>query len=240
MKKLLAIVGILLLVAVASGAYLLLQEEEEVAASEVPEFEGRQGPDQPIAFLHSVHAGENQIACAYCHYTAEDSKSAGIPPVALCIGCHVAGGTNAPPEQAQLTFPTADRNPAWYRTEAEKLVDYWRRRETIPWVRVHDLPEHAHFPHSQHINAGLNCTTCHGPVQEMEQVYQFSSLEMGWCIDCHTGETELSPQEEANVRQRSSYVRQIAALAAAGGDVRGAGEVWPNQRASVDCTVCHY
>ncbi len=102
-------------------------------------------------------------------------------------------------------------------------MDYWKRQEAIPWVRIHDLPDHAKFPHYSHVNVGLQCQTCHGPVQEMEKVYQFSSLRMGWCIDCHRGEMPLSAAEEAAVRKNSGYVRKIATLAAAGNDVRARG-----------------
>ena len=133
-------------------------------------------PDQPIAFYHSVHAGQNQMPCMYCHYTADRSPDAGIPSVALCVGCHVPG-SNAPTadaSQAVLAFP--------------------------------------------------------GPQRD----------SVGWCISCHRGEMEISPAEEQSVRQRSSFVRKIAALKAQGNDVRGQTATYPNQRASTDCTVCHY
>jgi hypothetical protein len=226
MIRILSIAGIILLAAAASGAYFLFDRTPE-------------GPDQPIAFYHNVHAGQNQIPCMYCHYTADRSESAGIPSVKLCVGCHVPGSASLPPEQAQLAFPTADRDSLWH-AEATELVTAWRSGTPIPWVKVHDLPEHVQFPHYMHVNAGLQCQTCHGPVEEMEKVYQFSSLEMGWCIDCHRGTSELSAEEETTVQQRSSYVRRIAALAAAGQDVRGNTARWPNQRASIDCFVCHY
>lgn len=204
------------------------------------------GPDQPIAFYHSVHAGAvedggNAIPCAYCHYTADRSPSAGIPSVQLCVGCHVPG-SSAPTAQrgaAQLAFPTAERDTFWH-AEASKLVEFWRSGKPIPWVRIHRVPEHAKFPHNVHVTVGLQCQTCHGPVQEMEKVYQFSSLRMGWCIDCHRGEMPLSEAEEAAVQQNSSFVRKIARMAANGTDVRGVTATYPNQRASTDCTVCHY
>jgi hypothetical protein len=226
MHRLLAIVGIVVLAAAASGAYFLFDRTPE-------------GPDQPIAFFHSVHAGQNQIPCMYCHTTAESSPSAGIPAVQVCVGCHVPGSANLPPEEAQLAFPTAQRDTFWNR-QATQLVDYWKSGEPIPWVKVHDLPDYVHFPHFMHINAGLECQTCHGPVQEMEKVYQFSSLQMGWCVDCHTGKTAISPAEEAAVQERSSYVKKLAALEAAGSNIAGQQARWPNQRASVDCFVCHY
>ena len=111
----------------------------------------------------------------------------------------------------------------------------------MPWVRIHRLPEHVRFPHNSHVNAGLQCQTCHGPVQEMEGVYRFSSLQMGWCIDCHRGETELSAQEQAAVEQNSTFIQQYRRqLPAAGEDMSGWQGTFPNQRASIDCTVCHY
>jgi hypothetical protein len=205
-------------------------------------------PEQPIAFYHNVHAGSteqggNGIPCMYCHYTADRSPSAGIPPVQLCVGCHVPG-SSAPTSlrgQATLAFPqvTADGDSTWHR-EGLKLVDYWRNGESVPWVRIHKIPEHAKFPHMSHVNAGLQCQTCHGPVQEMEEIYQFSSLRMGWCIDCHRGTMEISAEEEEAVQSRSSFVRRIRELEAAGSDVRGQRATYPNQRASTDCVVCHY
>ena len=199
------------------------------------------GPDQPIAFYHSVHAGQNQIPCMYCHYTSDRSPDAGIPSVQLCVGCHVPGSSaaGAVPAQAQLSYPSAQRDSFW-NAEATKLVNYWKSGESIPWVRIHKVPEHAKFPHYVHTNVGLQCQTCHGPVQEMEKVYQYSSLRMGWCISCHVGETELSDEEEAAVKARSSFVRRIKELEEKGSDVRGVWAARPNQRASVDCFVCHY
>ncbi len=130
---------------------------------------------QPIAYPHDVHAGPVDagalaIPCMYCHYSADRSVDAGIPPVATCIGCHAPGG--AP-------LVAADR------PEVQKLIDYWNRQEPIPWVRIHDLPDHAHFPHFMHVNAGLACQECHGQVQEVSQVEQEASLRMGWCVECH-------------------------------------------------------
>lgn len=196
-------------------------------------------PGQPIAFYHSVHAGDNQIPCLYCHFNAERSPTAGVPSVQLCVGCHVPGSAIIPPAQASLGFPAADRDSTW-NAEALKLVGYWQRQEAIPWVRVHQLPAHAQFPHMSHVRVGVQCQTCHGPVEEMEEVYQFSSLQMGWCVDCHRGNLPLSEEEYASIQERSTYVRRIAQLAASGSDVRGAEAVFPNQIASTDCLVCHF
>lgn len=202
-------------------------------------------PDQPIAFYHKVHAGDNQIACMYCHYTADRSVDAGIPSVRVCVGCHVPGSGNeaVAPQTAQLAFPAKDRpakGDTTWNAEATKLLGYWQRQEPIPWVRIHKLPEHVRFPHSQHIHAGLQCQTCHGPVQEMTKVYKFSSLQMGWCVDCHRGKTELSAAEEASVQKNSSFIRQINALRASGEDMGGFDGTYPKQCATTDCSACHY
>jgi hypothetical protein len=233
MNRALTILGTLVLAAAAASCRPYSADEDD-------------GPAQPIAFYHRVHAGAvadsgNAIPCMYCHYTADRSVSAGIPSVQLCVGCHVPGSSNpaADPGNATLAYPSAERDSTW-NAEASKLVGYWKRQESIPWVKVHNLPDHVMFPHFTHVNAGLQCQTCHGQVQEMKTVYQYSSLRMGWCISCHRGEIPLKPEEEATVRQRSSFIRRFREQRAAGEDVRGQLATYPNQRASTDCTVCHY
>lgn len=146
-----------------------------VAAGALP-FGGEEH-EQPIAFPHNVHAGTNQIPCMYCHYSADQSPDAGIPPVSVCAGCHLPG--------SQPGDPNAQALVAADSLGVQQLTEYWRNDERIEWVRIHDLPDHVHFPHNMHVNAGVDCAECHGQVEEMDQVYQVASLEMGWCIDCH-------------------------------------------------------
>jgi hypothetical protein len=130
-------------------------------------------PEQPIAFPHDKHAGgTNNIPCMYCHYSADKSVDAGIPAVQVCAGCHVPGGV-------------AEAGARSDSAEVKKVVAYWKAQKPIPWVRIHDLPDHVHFPHYRHINAGLECQQCHGEVQTMKQVKQVAPLRMGWCISCH-------------------------------------------------------
>ena len=126
---------------------------------------GLKGPVQPIFFRHDIHAGQYQIDCRYCHYTVEVSQSPGLPAVSACMGCHLVAGSGNP--------------------EVQKLRDTFMDGKTIEWVNVHVLPQFVHFPHMRHIKAGLECQECHGQVQEMPRVYQFGSLKMGWCLDCH-------------------------------------------------------
>ena len=131
-------------------------------------------PDQPVAFPHPKHAGPVNkgglaMNCLYCHNTANKSPDVGMPAVNTCMGCHnvVSGST----DQA--------------KAEITKLRKYATTGRPIPWVRIHKVPEYVHFPHMRHVNAGVTCQTCHGQVQNMNQVYQAASLNMGWCINCH-------------------------------------------------------
>jgi len=136
------------------------------------------GPRQPIFFRHDVHAGQDQIPCMYCHATVAVSSEPGIPALETCMGCHriIGGSTDS------------------HRTEIQKVRNAWRDRKAPEWARVHALPGFARFPHMRHIKAlgegtpggGANtCTTCHGDVFRMPQVYQVATLKMGWCISCH-------------------------------------------------------
>lgn len=155
--------------AVLLGSIAFLQAQEGEPAAQAPAPAASASPrDQPIAFPHNIHAGTNQIDCKYCHFSAERSKSAGIPPVASCMGCH--------------TFVQGRNSPE----EIEKLRGYWERGEAIPWVRIYKVSEHVSFPHMRHVAAGVNCTECHGQVQEMGVITEVAQpLGMGWCIDCH-------------------------------------------------------
>jgi hypothetical protein len=146
---------------------------------------GGGGIEQPIAFRHDIHAGVNQIPCMYCHTSADRSINAGIPAVQVCAGCHIPGGS---PMIAVDSLGV------------QQLMAYWREQRPIPWVRIYDLPDHVRFPHMRHVNAGLECQECHGPVETMREItevynggggrtrYGFvrpNTMEMGWCINCH-------------------------------------------------------
>lgn len=140
-------------------------------------------PDQPIKFSHKLHAGENQIDCQYCHTGVTKSKNAWIPSANVCMNCH----------------KYINKGPNYGETEIAKIYDavgwdpttqsYTGDTKPIEWIRIHNNPDHAYFNHAQHVVVGnQECTTCHGPVEEMEVVYQYSNLGMGWCISCHREE----------------------------------------------------
>jgi hypothetical protein len=130
------------------------------------------GPvEQPIPFPHDIHSGTNQIPCMYFHFSADRSVDAGIPAVEVCAGCHIPGGV-----------PMVAADSPGVRT----LTTYWNEGRQIPWVRIHDLPDHAHFPHMIHVNAeDLECQDCHGEVQAMAEIELQQELRMGWCLQCH-------------------------------------------------------
>jgi hypothetical protein len=144
----------------------------------------RSGPEQPIQFSHKVHAGTLQMPCLYCHSWAEQSRYASIPAVSVCMGCHQWVKQGASPGSAE---------------EIAKLQQFYERGESIPWLKIHNVPEHVKFKHFRHVNAGIECQTCHGPVEEMNRVWMVpdtklrphslwlpaAKLEMGWCMDCH-------------------------------------------------------
>jgi cytochrome c2 len=133
-------------------------------------------PKQPIAFSHKLHAGAYEIDCKYCHTGVMKGKSATIPSVNICMNCHRSVKTESP--QIQKLWAAAD----W---QAETL-SFGPNQKPIEWVRIHNLPDLAYFNHSQHVNvAGVECQTCHGPIETMDVVKQYSLLTMGWCIDCH-------------------------------------------------------
>lgn len=137
-------------------------------------------PKQPIAFSHKIHAGQYEIDCKYCHTGVLRGKQANIPAVNVCMNCHnqIRKGTNTGEVEIAKIFAAAGFDP--------NTSTYTGNTKPIEWVRIHNLPDLAYFNHAQHVNvAGIECQTCHGPIQEMEVVKQYSLLTMGWCIDCH-------------------------------------------------------
>ncbi|MEQ8548640.1 MAG: cytochrome c3 family protein [Cyclobacteriaceae bacterium] len=139
-------------------------------------------PTQPIAFSHELHAGQYEIDCQYCHTGVRDAKSANIPSPNICMNCHSAIKTESP--EIQKIYAAIDYDPS--------SGEYGDNTKPIEWVRIHNLPDLAYFNHSQHVKVGgLECETCHGPINEMPVVYQYSTLTMGWCINCHR-ETDVN------------------------------------------------
>ena len=137
-------------------------------------------PKQPIAFSHKIHAGQYEIDCQYCHTGVLKGKQANIPSPNICMNCHsqIRQGTNTGETEIAKIYAAVGFDP--------QTSTYNGTTKPIEWVRIHNLPDLAYFNHAQHVNVGgIECQTCHGPIQEMEVVKQYSLLTMGWCIDCH-------------------------------------------------------
>lgn len=171
----------------------------------IPFLNDNQGyaPDQPLPFSHKIHAGDNQIACQYCHFGAEKSRHAGIPSVDTCLNCHNVVRRDSP-EIAKIHKAKADG-------------------KSIEWVRIHKLPDFVYFSHQRHVAGGkIDCQTCHGEVQNMERLQQESTLNMGWCVNCHR-DTEIDVHSPyfGNLKNKKAGMTEA--------DVGG-----------LDCAKCHY
>jgi cytochrome c551/c552 len=172
-------------------------------------------PEQPVWFSHKVHAGQNQIDCKYCHFTADKSMHSGIPPVAVCMNCH---------NQVKKGKVTGE-------VEIAKVIDAYNNGEPIEWVKVHNLPDHVYFNHSQHVNVGkMDCTECHGDVAKMDEIIQVNDLSMGWCIDCHrTKEVNFANKFYDQYKQLHEEIAKGEKSKVLVTDVGGE-----------DCQKCHY
>ena len=195
-------------------------------------------PIQPIAFSHKIHAGDNKIDCQYCHSSAKHSKTSGIPSVNVCMNCH----KNITEYEGQVT---EEHNKEFYDGEIQKIYDaigfdpetrqYIENYEQKPieWVRIHNLPDFAYYNHSQHVNvAGIKCQKCHGPVETMDEVYQYSPLTMGWCIDCHR-ETEVDMTE-------NGYYKKIHEELTKKYGKEKFTKITEAQMGGLECGKCHY
>ena len=191
-------------------------------------------PVQPIHFSHKIHAGDNKIDCKFCHSSARVSKTSGIPSLNICMNCH-----KSIYEVAETTA-TTEYSKEFYDGEIKKLYaavgwddanqEYTGDTQPVKWVRIHNLPDFAYFNHSQHVSvAGIECQTCHGPVEEMEIMYQHESLTMGWCINCHR-DTNVKVQDNeyyAKIHEELSKKYGVEQLTAA-------------QMGGLECGKCHY
>jgi cytochrome c551/c552 len=144
-------------------------------------------PEQPIAFSHKIHAGDNGIDCNYCHVSARKSKHSSIPSANVCMNCHasIVEGSIAGATELQKIYDAVGYDP-----DKRQYIEGYEQKP-IEWVRIHNLPDLAYFNHSQHVNVGkIECQECHGAIEEMDVVKQENDLTMGWCINCHR-ETEV-------------------------------------------------
>ena len=200
-------------------------------------------PTQPIYYSHKVHAGKNQISCLYCHGGAYEGKQANIPSPNVCMNCH-------------MTINEYTKGPKIFKEDGSevngtleilKLYDavgwdpqqkkYVKEGTPIKWIRIHSLPDHVYFNHSQHTRAGkVQCQTCHGEVTAMDEVYQFADLSMGWCINCHR-ETKVDFNNEKGEGNKfySIYQKFHEEIKAGKRD-----SVTVSDIGGTECQKCHY
>ena len=182
-------------------------------------------PEQPIAYSHKLHSGINGIDCNYCHHSARHGKSAAIPSANVCMNCHtyINEGPSGKAE-IQKIYDAVGFDP-----EKGQYIEGYEQKP-IKWVRIHNLPDHAYFNHSQHVVAGgLECQDCHGAIEEMEVVEQHAELTMGWCIDCHR-QTEVKVAdndyyEEMHAKFKENHPGEAFNVEAIGG---------------LECGKCHH
>lgn len=152
-------------------------------------------PDQAIPFSHKLHAGQYKIDCRYCHVGVDVSRHSSLPSLNVCMNCHLTVKTDSP----------------WIK----KITEAYNKNKPIAWQKVHLLPDHVKFSHFHHIKAGKDCTACHGPVENMEVVYQYKNLSMGWCVNCH----RQAPNDNKVLK-----------------DLKEKG----HSQAPINCSTCHY
>lgn len=170
----------------------------------LPDRETGYSPRQPIDYSHRLHAGELQMDCQFCHTAADKSRHAGIPSSDVCMKCHqvVTSSFDVLQNETQQADEENRKPNQVVSPELRKLYDSFGLDESlqptadttptsIPWVRVHNLPDYVYFDHRAHVVAGVKCQRCHGAVESMERVRQVESLSMGWCVNCHRETTEI-------------------------------------------------
>ncbi len=202
-------------------------------------------PKQPIFYSHKVHVGVNQVNCLFCHSSADKSKTAMIPSTNVCMNCHAAIN-----EYTGEQLYTKEGKEVDGTTEIEKMYEFagWDKDKKeykrdkdgnilatpIPWVKIHNLPDHVYFNHSQHVEVGeIQCQTCHGEIQNMDEVYQFSDLSMGWCINCHrTTKVQFDDNSGYYSSMYHKYRYQLDA-----GEI---DSVTVEMIGGTECQKCHY
>lgn len=145
-------------------------------------------PKQPVPFSHALHAGKLKMDCRYCHNTVERAAMAAIPATATCVKCHAGADANG----AVTTVSIHSQSPKLLPIRESAATN-----KSVPWIKVHDLPDYAYFNHSAHVTRGVSCVSCHGRVDKMEEVVQVAPLSMSWCLECHRNPTpHLRPPEK--------------------------------------------
>lgn len=190
------IVAVLLLAGVGAVSFYFLRHPSVMDAG--------YRPRQPVPFDHRLHVSDLGISCVYCHSSVETSPHSTVPTTQTCMNCHVSVKRDSP--------------------RLQQVRDSWENNVPIEWVRIHKLPDYAFFNHSRHINAGIDCASCHGEVDRQGVIVQKQPLTMGWCLDCHR------EPEKYSVRTRELT----------GVDVDPAVLGRPLNKGPQNCSACHH
>jgi mono/diheme cytochrome c family protein len=185
-------------------------------------------PIQPINYSHELHAGKYKINCQYCHSSADKGKQASIPSASTCMNCHTY--VKAKAKYNGKVSPEIQKiyNAVGFDSENGTYIAGFKQ-QPIKWVRIHNLPDHAYFNHAQHVKIGkVECQACHGPIETMKVVSQQSSLQMGWCINCHR-------EAKVDVANNDYYEKLHKDLKASKKDF-----ITVAQNGGLECAKCHY
>lgn len=226
-----AVVGLVMFIFGAVDSMYMLREIGIYGGEGVENYR----PEQPIAFPHDLHAGEDNLAinCEYCHHSARKGKHAGIPSANVCMNCHKAINTG----------------PTTGETEIQKIymatgwdgAQYSGPEQPIVWNKVHNLPDHVFFSHAQHVAVGkLECQECHGPVEEMKVAEQFSPLTMKWCIDCHNEKEINLMGDDAGGYYMEMHQRILDNNPDLLKEYREDGAITVRELGGWECAKCHY
>lgn len=222
------VIGVLVAVLFFGSTYLLFGYLMQVGVDQ-----GYQ-PVQEIHYSHKIHAGDNQIDCKFCHSAARTSKTAGIPSLNVCMNCHM----NISEYNGAVDVANG-YTKEFYDGEIQKLyaavgwdpknMRYTGEEKPVKWTRIHNLPDHVFFDHSQHVTAGkIACQECHGAIQEMEIVYQHASLTMGWCVNCHR-QTEVDNTNPYYEKIHEQLAKKL-----------GKDKLTIAELGGLECGKCHY
>lgn len=185
-------------------------------------------PEQPIPFSHKIHAGDNKMECMYCHFNADKSRHATVPAMSVCMGCHKTVATDRP--------------------HIKKMHELNEKGESFEWVKIHHLPEHVFFPHQRHVAAGVECQTCHGPIETMDVVKQSKEFTMGFCLDCHRNNDYVNEEQGVGTINYRTHRDRVLKLNdsmkyhdVANPEDAGEMKIHPvtHMNAQTDCSTCH-
>ncbi|MFO0940640.1 MAG: cytochrome c3 family protein [Pirellulales bacterium] len=224
-NKFLPVLGILLLAGGGYAGTLFLAATDDKTIN--PGYQ----PTQPVPFSHKIHAGELKMDCRYCHIGVDKAAAASVPPTATCINCHSPDMDGKGPQFAAVRHDS---------TKLRAVHESWKSKEdSVPWIRIHRLPDFVFFNHSAHVNRGVSCVECHGRIDTMEKVYQAKELSMAWCIECHNDPTaRLRPLDQ--VTNLSWEPEEGKTREQVGKEIREKFEADGNAvHPRTNCAVCH-